>query len=364
MASIYSKRGILYLTYYIEDEYGRKKQKTFSLNLKDTRENRKLAKKIKTEKEAELIKPNRRIIQHTLTLGAAFKLFMKTKESTAYSTRKNYKLTYAHLKAIISEKTLVHKIRKEEIQRFELYLREEVRLSQNSIASYFRHLKAFWNWMVSEKFYSENIVHSIKTNEKPIEVIADDDFDKILKYFKEHNLQQYRIIKFLQLTGLRIGEATELKWEWVNFDTKRILMKNIKGKRIEEFPLYPALWEFLNSFREETGKIFNYKDGDSLKFWTKAMSKLEFKYRLHSIRKTFATKLVEKEISIFDAMKLLRHKNVSTTIKYYAAFDIDRLGNKVNSVYGVDSVDQNIQNVKPFSGKRRIENKVQIFNIK
>lgn len=361
MASIFSKKGVLYLGYYLEDDYGRKKHVQFSLKLKDNRENRKIAKNIKMEKEAELIKPNKKVLQHTLSLEKAFKLFMKVKETTAYSTKKNYRLTYNHLVSLISAKTAVSKIGKTDIQRFELYLRDEIGLSQNSIASYFRHLKSFWNWMVSEKFYSENIVHSIKTKDKPIEIIQDKDFETILKFFEEKNIQQYRIVKFLQLTGLRIGEATELKWEWVNFERKRITMKNIKGKRVEEFPLYPALAEFLISFRRDSGTIFNYKNSDSLKFWTKAMKKLGFNYRMHSIRKTFATKLVEKDISIFDAMKLLRHKNVSTTIKYYTAVDLERLGNKVNTVYGVENTEVH----KKEDQKKSInEKEFQIFNIK
>ncbi len=56
------------------------------------------------------------------------------------------------------------------------------------------------------------------------------------------------------------------------------------------------------------------------------------RYTLHSIRKTFATSLVNNNVSIFDAMKLLRHKNVSTTMKYYTY--LNRLGNEANKVFG------------------------------
>ncbi|MCB0732060.1 MAG: hypothetical protein KDC88_13610 [Ignavibacteriae bacterium] len=54
---------------------------------------------------------------------------------------------------------------------------------------------------------------------------------------------------------------------------------------------------------------------------------------LHSPRKTFATKIVNNDTSVFDAMKLLRHKKVDTTIKYYTSADLRRLGNEANKVF-------------------------------
>lgn len=336
MASIFAKKGILYLKYYAALNNGKKKSVQISLKIKDTRENRKLAKIVKAEKEAELLKPNKSFLKYNISLASAFKIFINSKTSIAKSTKTSYNLMYKHLIVVINANKLVQNITKDDIQNFEIYLREEVELAQNSISSYFRHLKAFWNWLIQEKFYNEQIVHTIKAKEKPIEVIPDEDFDKILEYFKSQNIQQYRIIKFLQLTGLRIGEATELNWEWVNFDRKRIVLQNLKGKRTEEFPLYPTLFEFLYEFRKPHGKIFNYKNVESLKFWYRAMKKLGFNYKRHSIRKTFATKLVEKDIPIFDAMKLLRHKNVTTTIKYYTAVNLDRIGNKVEEVFDED----------------------------
>jgi len=361
MASIYSKKGILYLKYYEEDEYGQRRNVQYSLHLKDTRENRKLARKIKTELEGELIKPNYRYLQHTITLSHAIKLFMKSKESTSKSTKRLYRTMFTHLTDVIPVKTTVNKIKKEDILRFEKYLREDLGLKQNSIASYFRHLKAFWNWLVSEKYYAENIVKRIKTEDKPIVIIPDHDLERILNYLHGKNMNQYRFVKFLQLTGMRIGEATELRWEWVNFDRRRIVLKNIKGKRVEEFPLYPKLWQFMNSFKKNSGVIFNYKNTDSLKFWRRAMNKLNMDYKMHSIRKTFATKLVDKNISIFDAMKLLRHRKVSTTIKYYTAVDLERIGNEVNNVYEIGELKRNENQEKE---RMKNNNDTKIYNIK
>jgi hypothetical protein len=43
---------------------------------------------------------------------------------------------------------------------------------------------------------------------------------------------------------------------------------------------------------------------------------------------------VNKNVSVFDAMKLLRHKNINTTLKYYTYADLNRLGGEANKVFG------------------------------
>jgi integrase len=143
---------------------------------------------------------------------------------------------------------------------------------------------------------------------------------------------------FLRLSGMRVGEAISLKWEDIDFEKDRILIKNSKGKRLDEFPLYYGLKEFLVKFRQLSGKIFDFKDKDSTKFWNRALDDIEDlegrKYTLHQIRKTFATQLVNKNVSVFDAMKLLRHKNINTTLKYYTYADLNRLGDEANKVFG------------------------------
>ncbi|MCB0746117.1 MAG: site-specific integrase [Ignavibacteriae bacterium] len=335
MASIYSKRGILYLAYYVEDAFGKRKQESFSLNLKDNRENRKLAKKIKTEKEAELNKPNKMVLPFNLSLETAFEMYLKVKKNVSKKTKDNYLVAYAHLTNVVSPKTVITKITNKELARVVDYMETEKGLSRNTISSYTKDLNTFWNWMKSEEMIHKNIIPKIKQDPKTIVVIPDEDFDEILEILHKRNIEQYRFIKFLRLTGFRVGEALALNWENVNFRSNRIVLQNIKMKRKDEFPLYDELRNFLFEFNEKEGKIFPYKNSESLHFWWRLMKKTNYRYSLHSIRKTFATKLVNNKVSVFDTMKLLRHRNVATTMKYYTYADMQRLGEEANKVFKV-----------------------------
>lgn len=339
MATIYSKKGMLYLGYYVLDTSGNKKHIQFSLKLEDSRENRKLAKIIKTEKEAELLKPNPVLMRYNLNLENAFNLFKKSKRDVSRCTILNYDNMYRYLKLIVNPKTHIKDISKHHIQAFEDYLRYKIGLAHNTVSSYFKDLNTFWNWMIREKFVYDKIPWRIPQEQKLIKTIPDGDFQLILDHLEQKkDKKHFRFVMFLRLSGLRVGEATSLRWEDIDFEKDRILIKNTKGKRNDEFPLYYGLKEFLLRFRQLSGKVFDFKDKDSTKFWNRALEEIEElegrKYNLHQIRKTFATQLVNKSVSVFDAMKLLRHKNINTTLKYYTYADLNRLGGEANKVFG------------------------------
>jgi len=333
MASIFAKRDVLHLSYFITDYRGEKHRKTESLKLKDTRNNRRIAQKIKEEKEFELNRPVQKLLKHRLTLGEGEKLFLVYKKETAERTKVNYRSMFRHLSAVVPKNFFVSKIVKEDVEKFKYYMREKLGLKHNTIASYIKDLKTFWNWLIKEKFVSENIVDRIPLKENPIVIIPPDHFKKILTIFKNRNKKHYNFLMFLKLTGLRVGEAVSLQWSDIDFASNRIKINNQKGKRVELFPLYPKITEILKSLSRDGEKVFDFKDKDSLNFWKREMKNLGYSYTLHSIRKTFATDLVNGNVSVFDAMKLLRHRNINTTMKYYTFADLSRMGNEAEKIF-------------------------------
>ncbi len=234
---------------------------------------------------------------------------------------------------MVSQNTVVTKIEKEDVEKFKYYMKEELGFRHNTIASYIKDLKTFWNWLLGENYVSEKIVEREPLKENPIVTIPPNTFDEILKIFKKRNIKHYNFIMFLKLTGFRVSEAINLVWSDFDFATRRIKLKNQKGKRDDLFPLYPEVEKLVKSFPREGEKVFDFKNKDSTKFWNKEMKRLGYNYTLHSIRKTFATDLVNGKVSVFDAMKLLRHRNINTTMKYYTFVDLSRIGNEADRIF-------------------------------
>ncbi len=145
---------------------------------------------------------------------------------------------------IVSSKTLIKDINNRDIEKVIEYMFKVRGLSKNTVSSYTKDLKTFWNWMVKENLTSRNVVERVKQEPKQIVTIPEGDFKIILDELYNRSIEQYRIIKFLKLTGFRVGEALALYWEDIDFRSNRIVLKNIKMKRVDEFPLYLELKNF------------------------------------------------------------------------------------------------------------------------
>lgn len=335
MASIHPKRGILYLSYYYKG-----KRYVESLGLKDSRENRKIAKEIRLDKERDLTLPLSSIKRY-LTVSEAIKSFQRYNFDKADNTKSSYRVVFAYVSKFFGKDQKVSEITSEDILELQSYLSQIKsnitgdKLSQNSIASYFRHLKSFFNWLIENDFYSgKNPVPRLKSVTRPIVTIPDDHFTIVLAYLKGKNIKHYRMIKMLQLTGRRVNEILSLYWENVDFEGKIITMYNQKANRQEIIPIHKSLEDFLKTFRKKKGKIFDYQSADSLHFFRRALVRLDLpNYPLHSIRKTYATKLVHNDVAIFDAAKLLGHSNIRTTIEFYAKVDVKKLNNQLDKIF-------------------------------
>ena len=111
---------------------------------------------------------------------------------------------------------------------------------------------------------------------------------------------------------------------WLGGDSKR-------GKGLTDSP-YSELRRLLNE-NKGTGKLFDYTSRHGLKFWTRIKAKMNHPYTLHDLRKTFAVKLVNSGVSIYDAKSLLRHSTVKVTERYYVKASLDRLGSEAERVF-------------------------------
>jgi integrase len=205
-----------------------------------------------------------------------------------------------------------------------------LKLAKATKITYTNHIIILFNWLKRKGIIKD---HEFKRQSTPSKInkniIDDASFNEILNFLKEKSEQQYRLIYFLKLTGFRRTEATELTKADINFRTDIIYVRNkINKNEIDQFPLYPTLKKFLNEFvpkLQPNAKIFNYST-DGLKFWNRAMQHLGYNYTLHDIRRTFGTLHANKGTNTLDLMKLMRHRKIDTTMKYYVNMNINRIG--------------------------------------
>ncbi len=144
---------------------------------------------------------------------------------------------------------------------------------------------------------------------KKIVVIPEKEMIQILEGLKEKNRKHYQVIFLLLATGFRVSELLNLDFKDIDLKNNIISVENTKCDRTDYFPIYPELREFLlNEFPNRIGKLFDYKSRHSLNFFKRYLKDAGFRhYSLHTLRKTFISRLVNSGLKIPDVMASARH---------------------------------------------------------
>jgi integrase len=360
MARIYTRGKTLWLTYGINGKQFRE-----SLGLQDNKENRKLAKRIKLQKEADILNgriPHLKKVRKK-SIEFAFDEFIKTKEGKSPRTIDSYIYSIERLKRYFGEHYDVARINDDKVKAFDKWLRftsernkkkklaadaaeyknVDTELSKNTIEFIFRHIRIFFEYCRKCNYIEVNPFPRKESTPKRMNIMSVEEQTKLLDELRKKSVDKYKAIKLLIMTGFRSGEVLRLTFEDIDFRRNIIHVTNSKGKRTDEFPLYRDLREFLLeewSEEERTGKVLKYEKHYSLRFFEKFLEKNGYKhYTLHELRKSFLTRLANAGVSLFDLQVIARHKDVKTTQKYYLQAELGRIGNKIS---GVISITNNI----------------------
>ena len=213
------------------------------------------------------------------------------------------------------------------------------------INGYLRTLQGAFQRAVEFGYLHDNPFKKIKKLKFPENeslFITPKEFDKIL--VAENDSLLRLIYKLAICTGLRMAEIRFLKWDSINFENSTIHIINhseftTKSKRSRIIPLHPALREELIAMKnqDKADEFLFARNGFSLtkdyisSRFKKAvrLAKLNDKIHFHSLRHTFASRLIQSGVSLYVVSKLLGHADVKTTQIYSHLRDED-LKNAVN----------------------------------
>ncbi|MBS4036202.1 MAG: tyrosine-type recombinase/integrase [Ignavibacterium sp.] len=345
MATVRTKNGKLFIDYRVNG-----KRKREFLKLEDTRENRKKAeivkKQIEYESSAGIFKERiGRVDRKHKLLQDAYQEFIANNPNRKQSTIIGYDNAFEKFLGYAGN-IKVKEVDKDLFKAFESHLRTEIipvkkkPLSDNTIGTYFHRLKIMFKYFIEQDYISENPVPKKEVKPKEIRVLSDKEIltllEKIKNTDKKHLIetkhQHYKLIVMLLMTGLRITELINLTFDDIDFKENLIRVRNEKKDRIDYLPLYEELKIFiLQEWKERTGRLFNYKSKESLKFFRRFLEKEKMQgFSFHTFRKTFITKLINSGLSVFDVMTLARHKDIRTTLRHYTAAELHRIGKEIS----------------------------------
>lgn len=156
-------------------------------------------------------------------------------------------------------------------------------------------------------------------------------------------------VRLMLGAGLRESETTSASWEWIDWDRRLYTPGKTKGREATAIPVPGWLLDFLATHRQESGLIVTRPNGRPYQRGFSRPAILAANRAVgaphvtpHRLRGTFATLLSESGTPVQDIQRVLRHKDVRTTLGYLE-HDIQRVANaqeKIATLYGFNAKTQ------------------------
>jgi len=194
-------------------------------------------------------------------------------------------------------------------------------------------LSAFFNWCEGEDIrpnnsnpckgiskYKEKSHKRFLSPDEQVKLAEALSASEVSKFYNPYAVAAIRLLAF---TGARKSEILTLRWDWVDFENKRL---NLPDSKTGEKSIYlnaPALEVLSNLPRQQDNPyvIVGSKEGQRLiniqKPWSRIRNDAGMPdLRLHDLRHTFASIAVMGGMSLPMVGALLGHKHARTTQRY------------------------------------------------
>lgn len=273
--------------------------------------------------------------------------------------RNTYSQKYAELSRIVLDefsdvigRKYLHKINRED---YDEYVRRISRrgVKDVTVNNYTRVLKASMNRALERQFILSNPFEKIKarriSRELPV-VISVDEMNLLLKHIKNPILQG--CVCFAMASGMRRGEITFLRWEDVDEEDERIIIRSSeeyrtkfkKERAICYTPIMKGTLACVKKYCEENEiqsefvfpnpKGRHYHPNYLLKAIQVAANEAGFgkKIQFHTFRRSFASLMKRSGVKTDIIGEVLGHASEKTTRLYLRVFEDD----VTNAMYSLD----------------------------
>ena len=263
-----------------------------------------------------------------------YELFLKTEKKLGDNTVESYLLDLMSFLKWFNKD--VRTTTKEDILNYISFLRGN--LNEKSINRHISSLKSFYSYLVDMNYISINPLEDIsvlKVKKTLPKYLSIEEVDRLLN-IKLNTAFDYRNKAMLEViygTGLRVSELVKLEYSNIDFENSMIRVKG-KGKKDRIVPLGEIasyyLKIYINDYRSKLLNKNNYNE-IFLNNHGKPITRQGFNFILENIRKetgiekeltphtlrhSFATHLLEGGADIRSIQEMLGHENISTTNIY------------------------------------------------
>jgi len=235
----------------------------------------------------------------------------------------------------------IRAINKVQLTHYLEYRQVECDISSATAATEHRTLKAFFNTLVRYNYLQENPILAVQAPRNlPKEIIILTD-DEVKEFLSKVDSSDYRDLFLMYLhTGARRGELLPQRpFTWDNVDFKRREITLIGKKRVPRIvPLDDVAIEILHrrKFQEHKEFPFNFNYDYLYKKYLSYLKAAKVKATgLHTLRRTYGSRLVESGVDILDVSKMMGHQDIKVTIDHYIKINNEKLHRAASKLNGV-----------------------------
>ncbi|MDR1125420.1 MAG: site-specific integrase [Deltaproteobacteria bacterium] len=167
-------------------------------------------------------------------------------------------------------------------------------------------------------------VPSFKIHRQRERYLAPAEAGRLMRALEESTRPEAAALRLLLLTGARKSEILKARWENVRLDQRLLTVPLSKSNKPRHIPLSYEAAAVIRSIRREQGCPWLFPGhapgkplSDIYLFWNELRRRLGLAdVRIHDLRHTFASFLVNAGHSLYEAQKLLGHSDPRTTMRY------------------------------------------------
>ena len=239
--------------------------------------------------------------------------------------------------------------------------------STATMRAYLAPLSAMFNQAIEDELVSKNPVFrqlpiARYGLQNPVaKVLKRDELETLLTVCRKRYAPHYPFVLALARTGMRVGEATALRWPEVDLTNGNILVRRThreskwkreaedlayapKSGKYRSIPMSNELHETLRLWHaarnKDNPRVFSSKNGglvDLANFrkraWTRMLREAEVPHiRLHDMRHTVATLLLEANVPLIKVKEILGHHSIKVTADLYGHLDAGKYKDEVNTL--------------------------------
>lgn len=151
-----------------------------------------------------------------------------------------------------------------------------------------------------------------------------DEAQRLMRELEKNDRPEAFALRLLLLTGARKSEILKARWENVRLDLRLLMVPLSKSGKPRHILLSDAALDVLRVMPCTSGKSWLFPGhapgkplSDLYLFWNKIRRSLGLTdVRIHDLRHTFASFLVNAGHSLYEAQKMLGHGDPRTTMRY------------------------------------------------